>query len=304
APFDCPDEDLVLGSAEGVDFRVHRAILATASPFFRIMLSLPPMDNHPGVAPVVPVTETAPVLDRLLRFRYPGAEPLLADVETLDNLRETLKLLLFKYHMLFIAPRGKDRLRTYTEAQPLSVFSLACRYGWADVAIDAARFSLKLRLRFFDHPSPAELKYTSADTFYSLLSYHSRCGVAASAVTELSWYSVGPEVWFSCPACPFKIVKVGLDTRALPELFLAYLRDAAKLISSHPGSSVEDPKLVHNAVHKMVECTHCRYTLAHLCYCSFDLGAKFIGDKGLQMLPSDYSLIHLPQMELKLAALK
>ncbi|KAJ7746532.1 hypothetical protein B0H14DRAFT_2348511, partial [Mycena olivaceomarginata] len=66
--FDCPDEDLVLGSAEGVDFRVHRAILATASPFFRTMLSLPQMDDHPGVSPVVPVTETAPVLDRLLRF--------------------------------------------------------------------------------------------------------------------------------------------------------------------------------------------------------------------------------------------
>jgi hypothetical protein len=198
------------------------------------------MDDHPGVAPVIPVTKTVPVLDRLLRLWYPGAEPLLADVETLDNSRETLELLLFKYNMMFIAPRGKDQLQTYMEAHPLSVFSLACRHGWADVTIDAARFSLKLRLRSFDRLPPAKLKYTSADTFYSLLSYHSQCGVAASAVTELSWYSVEPEVWFSCPASPFKIVKVGLNTRALLELFLAYLRDGAEPLSSHPGSSVED----------------------------------------------------------------
>lgn len=40
-PFDQPSADLILRTADLVDFRVHTQILAQASPFFASMLALP-----------------------------------------------------------------------------------------------------------------------------------------------------------------------------------------------------------------------------------------------------------------------
>ncbi|KAJ7739358.1 hypothetical protein B0H16DRAFT_1729451 [Mycena metata] len=72
-PFaNAPGADTILRSADGVDFYVHRAILSLVSPVFEMMFQLPQPDDAPAV-PVIDVQELSAVLDRVLRFFYPGA---------------------------------------------------------------------------------------------------------------------------------------------------------------------------------------------------------------------------------------
>lgn len=87
-PFTAPDADLILrSSAPGpVEFRVHKCILAAASPFFAHMFELPqPRESctDAGGAPVVDVSEDAATLEALLRCVYPVARPAIAGFEAL-----------------------------------------------------------------------------------------------------------------------------------------------------------------------------------------------------------------------------
>ncbi|KAJ7073171.1 hypothetical protein C8F01DRAFT_929951, partial [Mycena amicta] len=66
-----------------VEFYVHRVVLALSSPFFADLFSLPqpiPQDDSRDASsgkdeqelPVVQVSERAEILDKALRFFYPG----------------------------------------------------------------------------------------------------------------------------------------------------------------------------------------------------------------------------------------
>ncbi len=65
--------DVILKSSDLVDFRLHKPILATASPFFRDMFSLPQPPDSEAVdgLPVVRVSEVAEILNCLVTFLYP-----------------------------------------------------------------------------------------------------------------------------------------------------------------------------------------------------------------------------------------
>ena len=72
-PFDVSDTNLVIRSSDLVDFRVHKSVLAMASPFFEDLLSLPqPSDSEivDGL-PVVQFSESSELLNSLLSFIYP-----------------------------------------------------------------------------------------------------------------------------------------------------------------------------------------------------------------------------------------
>ncbi|KAK7043970.1 hypothetical protein VNI00_008138 [Paramarasmius palmivorus] len=74
-PFDSPNVDIILRTADHVDFRVSRAILSFVSPFFRDMFALPQPPssaNSSDALEVVSLSEESPVLDRFLRFLYPA----------------------------------------------------------------------------------------------------------------------------------------------------------------------------------------------------------------------------------------
>jgi hypothetical protein len=71
--FDVSDTNLIIRSSDLIDFRVHKSILATASPFFKDLLSLPqPSDgeNVDGI-PVVQLSESSELLNTLLSMLYP-----------------------------------------------------------------------------------------------------------------------------------------------------------------------------------------------------------------------------------------
>jgi hypothetical protein len=70
--YDVSDTNLILRSSDLVDFRVHKSVLATVSPFFKDLLSLPqPSDSEivDGL-PVVQLPEGSELLNSFVSILY------------------------------------------------------------------------------------------------------------------------------------------------------------------------------------------------------------------------------------------
>ena len=71
--FDVSDTNLIIRSSDFVDFRVHKSMLAMASPFFEDLLSLPQPSDSETVDghPVVQLSEGSELLNSLVSILYP-----------------------------------------------------------------------------------------------------------------------------------------------------------------------------------------------------------------------------------------
>ncbi|KAI0313313.1 hypothetical protein OF83DRAFT_1175806 [Amylostereum chailletii] len=77
-PFDRSDADIILRSSDGVDFSIHKAILAMASPVFEGMFTLPrptDYDEGPNNVPILDVSESSKTLSILLSTILPVPAP-------------------------------------------------------------------------------------------------------------------------------------------------------------------------------------------------------------------------------------
>ena len=72
-PFDVSDTNLIIRSSDNLDYRVHKTILAMASPFFKDLLSLPQPSDGEVVdgLPVVQFSESSELLNTLISILYP-----------------------------------------------------------------------------------------------------------------------------------------------------------------------------------------------------------------------------------------
>ncbi|KAJ6626194.1 hypothetical protein B0H10DRAFT_1999316 [Mycena sp. CBHHK59/15] len=261
SPFDDLAADVILRSSDNHDFRVYRTILSLVSPVFQDMFTLPQPDVQSEL-PVIPVQEAGVVVDRMLRFCYPGSN---VTIETLDQLREVLEVLISKYDARRLVSLGKIYLRGYIEAHPVSVFAIACHHGWEDVARAAAKESLKLPLRVPNDEAPVELSYITANLYHSLLRYHYLCGTASQGITQdLRWINAGDWVWFNCSNngnCPAHDVRWYLSgdvVRAVRVWFTDYLEVVGKGLAARPASDMKDPKWMSDAMKKIWKCSTCR----------------------------------------------
>lgn len=175
--FNSSSADLVLRSAENVDFRVHRAVLVMASTVFEGMSGLPqpPSDDTKQELPFVQLNESTRTLDVLLQMIYPDKHP--KDI-AFAEVHKVLKAA-DKYDMHAVVARLGDLLRQtrYARNYPFEVFALACQYNLGDDLVrQAAEESLL-------HPSPLkrlgqlppEVGGLSAIAYHSLLAYRQRC---------------------------------------------------------------------------------------------------------------------------------
>lgn len=71
--FDVPDANLIIRSSDSVDFRVHKPVLAVASPVFKDLFSLPqpPDSESDDDLPVVQLPEDSELLHSLISIVYP-----------------------------------------------------------------------------------------------------------------------------------------------------------------------------------------------------------------------------------------
>jgi len=72
-PLDVIDANLIIRSSDLVNFRVHKAVLAMSSPFFKDLLSLPQPPDSETIdgLPVVQLSEDAELLGSLVSMLYP-----------------------------------------------------------------------------------------------------------------------------------------------------------------------------------------------------------------------------------------
>ncbi|KAI0255772.1 hypothetical protein BJV78DRAFT_1107957, partial [Lactifluus subvellereus] len=184
APFDDTRADVILRSSDGVNFRVFKIILSLASPIFADMFSIPqPPSNEFHTEPsVVVLSEDSKTLDFVLRHLYPVEHP------TEIELRDACTLIEFarKYQVKVLEPVVARSLMNAIESDPTGVYAIAVTYGEADIAIMAARSSLK---RPISHLEPPQLQCATAALYGELIRYHIACGEAASAVTsKRGWF--------------------------------------------------------------------------------------------------------------------
>ncbi len=145
-PFDQPSADLILRSADHIDFRVHTQILAQSSSVFATMLTLPqpapctPSEDNgdagPSATPVVSVSEDGATLDLLLRLVYPIPKP----YEQMEDAHAILPAMVAatKYDMALPIQIISERIAVITLKNPLQVWAAACRTGLERVARQAA----------------------------------------------------------------------------------------------------------------------------------------------------------------------
>ncbi|KAJ7776040.1 hypothetical protein DFH07DRAFT_732034 [Mycena maculata] len=257
APFDDTGADVILRSSDGIDFHVHRLVLSLASPFFKDMFTLPQPNSEPDYTkpdtPVILMSESALVLDRALRFWYPGAEP-------------TLEALIPKYDIHFIIPLAKSRLRGHLEEDPVGVFAIACGHQWKDLALQATKSSLRLPIRAFELPRLPQLRHVTAETYHTLLHYHSECSrVASEATLSLRWAT--PHIipghgcedpMETCPVDDTIWVFHDHSKKSIVKWFSDYLKVLTERLVRSPVARLDDPKLLSVVVKQLAQCRDCR----------------------------------------------
>lgn len=166
--FNSPDADSVLGSKDGVLFRVHSFVLKTTSGWFRAMFSLPQKPQAPDDPTVtVYLDEDAATLEALLRCVCGLAIPRLDSYDIIESLLFAAE----KYDMP--GPPSIVRAMVSTPAllaDPLRLFVLACRYGWDDVVQHASTQTLALSI--YDKKYAAYLEKLSSCSLLKLCTLH------------------------------------------------------------------------------------------------------------------------------------
>jgi hypothetical protein len=181
--FNSASADLVLRSASpnAVDFRVHQCILAVSSPFFEHMFTLPQPQASEPIVPIVEVSESAEVLEKLLRFIYPLPNPVLSTLKDITEVLEAackydVTVAIDAVRVMLLAP-------TLVKKEPLRVYAIACRFDLDQEARSASTYTLGVSI--LDSPLSEELKHISAFQYHQLLNLHKRRAAAAQELLIL-----------------------------------------------------------------------------------------------------------------------
>lgn len=280
APFDNPDGDIILRSANGVDFHVFKLILSLMSPVFKDMFTLP--QNGVSSVPVIPVTESSTTLESLLLLCYPAATP---TFDSLDNAKAVMGAAK-KYDMQAVLSRAGDlAMFQFLPTHFLELYALSCRFGWQHHAQTAATRSLEIKNLGRPSTEFENMYDITALDYHRLLIYHHACGVAAQAVGKsLFWldpmilsrdapmwssskpkrrdYS-GCETECSCKAHVGSTLQVAdFGSMKIASWFNAYLDSSGKELWERPSvSTIQELAAYNSAVSNASKCTSCCVTI-------------------------------------------
>jgi len=204
-PFDRADADLILRTADDVEFRVHKLTMRMASEIFEEMFRLgyaaaPSEDDAYGI-PVVRVTEHSSIIDPLLRIIYPTQNPVL-DVPTTacEVLRASLK-----YEMEVAMTFAQRVLMDPKVAakDPLAVYAAACQMRMPGLALEAAKLSLRHDRIFLAAIAPAGLDSLPATILFALMQYREKCKAVVQRFVQDDrvWKSWSGFRHFLCGIC-------------------------------------------------------------------------------------------------------
>ncbi len=186
------DADIIIRSSDGVDFRLHKLILAKASPVFEGMFSLP--QPSPELQ-TVPIAEDATTLEILWDLCYPHGHSTIKVLPQLLACLEAVK----KYQMTGLYPylaRDLTGLLAEDGINRLRIYAIACLYGLSKSASAAARrlVSENSGIHYLEPSTmPPEFSDIPAAVIYALVDYRRRCTDALIAtLTDMHWMAFGP----------------------------------------------------------------------------------------------------------------
>jgi BTB/POZ domain len=196
-PLQIPDANLVLRSADLVDFPVHKSVLAMASPLFRELVSLLPDGGVVDGLPVVKLSEDAELLMSLISMLY----PVLPVVPSSNDKGFSLLAACQKYEMVTIQssihvscgpcdPSGSEAFRAY---------AIASRERLTQQMERAAAYTLEHPLTF--EALGEELRLFEGWALRDLVSFRKRCrdNVVACLDSFLDARAGPSRFWVGCP---------------------------------------------------------------------------------------------------------
>lgn len=126
--FQFADANLIVRSADKVDFHVHKSIMSFASRVFRDMISLGDLSSASSLPMrVVDVVEESESMEALLRYIYPLRRPTFMDLEPIILLLEMAD----KYDIPIITSSLEDflLLSPLAQPEPIGTYALAKKFG-------------------------------------------------------------------------------------------------------------------------------------------------------------------------------
>lgn len=250
-PFDNPRRaDVILRSSDLVDFHVYKLILSLASPVFETMFTLPTTsssdtmmaddDDHRHGLSVVNLTEDSCTLDAILRACYPNVGPHLDGLDAVFRILQAAE----KYEIRAFDDLAKARMESFVEAEPVRAYVIACRFGFKEVAVRAARSCLRLVFDDLVTERPPELASATSLQYQNLLQYHRKCGKIASQITaSCEWFQECHQMlipnlnWDEIP-CKCLTTRRGRGRWYGPDYLWTYLARAGEVLRERPIAAV------------------------------------------------------------------
>ena len=184
APFDSSAiSDTVIRTSDNIHFYVLGAFLYYVSDALRDRLSLNQgrVAASEGVLPVLDFSEDSEIFNILLEHIYPSVdEPRFRDLDIFKRASRAAQA----YSMSVVEEKLKKQILTssFITAEPFRLYAIAIVLGWEELALVAARATLKVPLKelvFVD-----ELRDISGAEFYRFLNYRFRCEGSKNASDE------------------------------------------------------------------------------------------------------------------------
>ena len=195
--FGTTDPDIILRSADGQEFHVHKTMLSIASPVFQDMFTLPqPPSPELSSIPVIDMCEAGNILDVFLRCLYPTSKMTVEDFGLLEALIAAAEkyetgLVLDMVKSWLVTPEnlGRDPLRAYVIACTSTGFD-----EQAKVAAKSTSFDMVVNLTCLNTIAPL----TALDLHRLIAYLAKREKEARRVVDEPSW------TMFYTPRCACK----------------------------------------------------------------------------------------------------
>ncbi|KZV68248.1 hypothetical protein PENSPDRAFT_548901, partial [Peniophora sp. CONT] len=190
-PFDDEDADIVVRSADEVDFRLYRVVLCKGSHAFRDMFAagsapMTPDEMDEGGRPIIRLPEPARTLRLLFRLMYPVANGDLSDPNDIRALLTALD----KYCVEGSSSMAEEILLAQAERSPEFVYALAVRFRLPTVGKRAAQLTLR-KPSGLVALSEEDASFIPGLLYHRLVTYQNHAiSVAANTVKTFTWPSV------------------------------------------------------------------------------------------------------------------
>jgi len=198
--------DVILRSSDLINFYVHRSTLATSSPFFCDMFSLPQpqpsLNESLDGLPVIDSPEDAEILNSLISILYPVSPEIPDSSDSILTLLSAAQ----KYDMVAVqssirAEISRRKLLLPTGCEAFRVYAMACSKRLIPEMESTARLTLEYPMTF--ESIGEAMRSFEGCALHDLADFHWRCKSTLSRHFQLlsgvKYPSSYSRIWVGCP---------------------------------------------------------------------------------------------------------